>query len=380
MTECVLIDGRPAQGHSRGVGMYVRRLLPALVANKDRTIGLKVALDKRLEEDPWPDLEGIEKVWGTGRNPAQWEQNILPRLVETSKASLVHATANSAPWRCRIPYVVTIHDAIFMRSVFQITGSIYPRQILSHWYYRYGVGASAKKARKIITDSEYSKSELVKKLRLDPEKISVVHLANPHGTPPLPEAKVKETIQAYALKRPYLLGFGAIDLRKNTDNLVRAFARLPRSAVDTMVLVGFEKSEKSKVPTLIKHLGIKNRIKILDYISERDLTALFQGAAAFVYPTRAEGFGLPVLQAFHLGVPVVTSRVGSIPEVAGNAVRFADPEDPRSISQEILSILIDSNEAHRLALSGYLQAKHFAWETTAKNTLAVYMEALQKKG
>ncbi|MCK5241057.1 glycosyltransferase family 4 protein [bacterium] len=379
MTASVLIDGRPAQGHPRGVGIYVQRLLPALLANKARTLGLKIALDRRRGEDPWPKLEGIEKVWGNGMNPAHWEQRILPRLAETSKASLLHATANSAPWRLTIPYVVSIHDAIFMRPLSEITGSIYARQFLSHLYYRYGVGYAAKRALKIITDSEYSKYEIVKKLRMDPEKIHIVRLANPHATSPLPEDKVKETIQAYALKRPYLLGFGAIDLRKNTANLVRAFARLPRSAAYSLVLAGFERAERSVVPTLIKHLGIKDRIKILDYIPDRDLTALFQGAAAFVYPTRVEGFGLPILQAFYLGVPVVTSRVGSVPEVAGKAVRFADPDDPRSISQEILAILIDSNEAHRLTLNGYLQVKQFSWETTAAETLEIYMTALRKK-
>jgi len=378
MSAFVLLDGRPAQGHPRGIGMYVLRLLPALISLKGNRVRIKVALDRRAGEDPWSGLDSVERVWGSAINPVHWEQRILPKLALNSGASLIHCTANSSPWWSKVPYVVTIHDAIFMRRLIEITGLIYPRQILAHLYYRFGVGISAKHALQIVTDSAYAKAEIVKKLRLDPEIVHVIPLANPHLTAPLPEDKVKEILTALSVKRPYLLGLGAIDLRKNTDNLVRGFARLPRSAADTLVLAGFEKAERSLVPTLVRRLGIKDRVRILGYISERELTALFQDAAAFVYPTRSEGFGLPILQAFHLGVPVVTSRVGSIPEVAGNAVRFADPDDPRSISQEILSILIDSNEAHRLALAGYLQAKRFSWENTAKATVEIYTAALNK--
>ncbi|MBN1595778.1 glycosyltransferase family 4 protein [candidate division FCPU426 bacterium] len=377
MSYSVLLDGRPAQGRPRGTGVYVLRLLPALAGLKGRPLSLKVALDKRQGEDPWPHLDTVEKIWGTGANPAAWEQLVLPRMAKQAGVTLLHCTANSAPWRPRIPYVVTIHDAIFMRPLRAGADGISPKQILAHCYYRFGVGFSARRACRVMTDSEHSKIELVKKLHLDPEKVSVISLANPHVTPPLTEAKVLEIIASFKIRRPYLLGFGAVDLRKNTGNLIRAFARLPRSAADMLVLAGFEKAGSSSVPGLIKRLGIRNRVRVLDYIPERELTALFQGAAAFVYPTRMEGFGLPILQAFHLGIPVVTSRVGSIPEVAGSAVRFADPDDPRSISQEILAVLIDSNEAHRLALTGYLQAKQFTWEKTAQETLAGYMRVME---
>ncbi|MCD4812893.1 glycosyltransferase family 4 protein [bacterium] len=376
MKQSIMIDGRPAQGKLRGVGVYTSRLIRALASIVDKPVDIHVALNRKSGGDPWEDLPDLVRVWGTAGNQARWEQVILPRLAHQAKADLLHCTANSSPLHCKIPHVVTVHDAIFIRRLLQISGTIYPKQVLAHYYHQWTIGRGARRADCVITDSQFSKSELIKKIRLDPEKVDVIPLADPHQTPPLPESKVKEIIEQHKIRRPYLLGFGAIDLRKNTANLVRAFARLPRSAADMLVLTGFEKHEKSLVPNLIKQFGMHNRIKILGYISEKELTALFQAAAAFVYPSKMEGFGLPILQAFRLGVPVITTNAGSIPEVAGNAVRLVEPDDPRSICQAILTVLIDSNEAHRLALTGYLQAKKFTWEKTAQSTLEVYARVL----
>ncbi|MEW6516232.1 MAG: glycosyltransferase family 1 protein [candidate division FCPU426 bacterium] len=375
MKSFVLVDGRPAQGRPRGMGVYALRLVAAL-AGQSRPVGIKVALDRRAGDDPWPGLHAVERLWGTAGNPALWEQSVLPTLARRAGAGLLHFTANASALRSAVPHIVTIHDAIFLRPLREITGRVYPRQVWAHWYYRLTVRAGARRARRILTDSEHSQSELITKLHLPVENIRVVPLAQPHLHPALTEGEVHEILGELKIKQPYMLGFGAIDLRKNSANLVRAFARMPRSALQMLVLAGFEKAERSHVPTLASQLGLQDRLRILGYIPERMLTALFQGASVFAYPTRAEGFGLPLLQAFHLGVPVLTSKVGSIPELAANAVRYANPEDPRSICTETLQILTDPNEAHRMALAGYLQAKHFTWEATAQKTLANYVEAL----
>lgn len=375
MRPFVLVDGRPAQGRPRGMGIYTQRLVAAL-AGLSGPVGVKVALDRRAGDDPWPGLHAVERLWGVGGNPAVWEQFVLPGLARRAGASLVHFTANASALRSAVPYVVTIHDVIFLRRVGEITGRVYPRQFFAHWYYRLTVRRGARRARRILTDSEHSQSELINKLRLPVENIRVVPLAQPHLHPALTEGEVQEILGELKIKQPYMLGFGAIDLRKNNANLVRAFARMPRSALQMLVLAGFEKAERSRVPALVNQLGLQDRLRILGYIPEKMLTALFQGASLFAYPTRAEGFGLPLLQAFHLGVPVLTAKLGAIPELAANAVRYADPDDPRSICAEILQILTDPNEAHRLALAGYLQAKHFTWELTAQKTLANYAEAL----
>ncbi len=371
----ILVDGRPAQGRPRGMGIYTLRLLPAMAAVSDRP-EIRVALARCAGPDPWPGLKGIERVWGSGKNTILWEQRELPRLAVRSRASLLHCTANASPWKSEVPHVVTVHDAIFIRKLSQISGAVYPRQLLAHYYYYYGAAPGAARAKLVLTDSEYSRLELIDKLRLKPEKIRVIPLGVPHQLASLHESEVGKTLAELKIPRPYILGFGAIDLRKNTANLVRAFAQIPSRAAATLVLAGLEMARRSRIPKLVNNLDLKDRVRILEYVNEKELMALFQGAAVLAYPTRAEGFGLPVLQAFYLGVPVVTSQAGSIPELAGKAACYAEPENPNSMARAILSVLIDSQKAHDLAMAGHRRSGHFTWETAARKTLSAYREAL----
>jgi len=376
MNACILIDGRPAQGRPRGMGAYVQRLVAALALLPDAP-RLKVALDKTAGEAPWTGLREVEYVWGQAGNPIAWEQQVLPKLAAGCGASLLHCTANTSPLSSSVPYVVTIHDTIFLRSLSKVADRVTFRQWVAHYYYRYGVGRGARRARVVLTVSEHSRCELIAKLRLPEAKVKSIPSAEPYPVQALPEEELQQVLAELQVERPYVLGLGAIDTRKNTANLVRAFARLPRSVVGRLVLAGFEKVEQTRIPALVEELGIKLRVKILGYLPQRQLTALFQGAAVFAYPSLAEGFGLPILQAFALGVPVVTSQSGALTEVAGPGARFADPRDPRSISHELMIALTDPTESHRMAYAGYLQAKRFNWEATAHKTLDVYRAALK---
>lgn len=373
----VLIDGRPAQYRPRGMGIYVKRLVRALLEDKrvqNGDVEIFVALDRWLGNDPWEDLTRVRRVWGQAGNVFKWEQSVLPQLAELYKADLLHCVANTAPRRCKVPMVITIHDAIFMRPLSQAVEKLRLKSILGHYYYRWTTPRTAKKAKKIITVSEASALDLKMKLSIKEDKIEVIHNASPYKTNPLSENRLKEVIEKLKLTQPYVVAFGAIDLRKNTENLIRAFARIPRAAANSLVLVGFEKVENTVIPKLIEQLGMNDRIKLMGYLSEEDLNAVLQAGAVFAYPSKAEGFGLPILHAFNIGIPVLTTKAGSIPEVAGDAVRYADPDDVQSISQEMLAILTDTDEAHRLALAGYLQAKKFSWKMTASKTMEVYKQ------
>jgi glycosyltransferase involved in cell wall biosynthesis len=375
MNPKVLIDGRPAQGRPRGMGIYVLRLVEHLAALPEPP-ALQVALDRRAGPDPWPELTNLPRVWGVSGNPAEWEQRILPGLAGAAGVDLLHCTANASPWRSPVPVVVMVHDCLFLRPLRAAIERPGLRQALAHVYYRYGVGHGARRARLVLTNSEHSRQEIITRLRLPPERVLHVPLAEPYPTKPLPEEEHTRALAELQVDKPYILGLGALDRRKHTDDLVRAFARMPRTAVSMLVLAGFEQVERSSVPGLARDLDVAARIRIFGYLEPRLLTALFQGAAVFAYPSSSEGFGLPVLQAFGLGVPVVTSRTGAMPEVAGDAARLADPGDPRSLSQALMAVLSDSAEAHRLAYAGYLQAKRFSWETTAQRTLEAYRAAL----
>lgn len=379
MTAQVLIDGRPAQKRPRGMGIYVIRLVRAMLDLEDTELGgvkIMVALDQALGYDPWQDLAKLKKIRGMAKTTYHWEQKVLPQLAKAHHADLLHTVANSGPVHCPVPVILTIHDVIFMRPLAATVENIRWRTILGHYYYRWFVPRAAKKAKLILTDSMASQKGIQKKLRIGAGKIRVIPLAAPYRAQPIPEAKLEDVLGRLRLSKPYALAFGAIDLRKNIENLIRAFARLPRSAVESLVLLGFEKFSETSIPDLIHLLGVGDRIRILGYLDEDELNAVMQSASVFVYPSKAEGFGLPILHAFHLGVPVVTTKVDSIPEVAGQAVRYADPNEIQSITEEMLAVIINSDEAHRLAVAGYQQSKHFSWNQTAKLTVAAYQSVL----
>lgn len=378
MKPLIMLDGRPAQGRPRGMGVYTQRLAEALSALPDPP-RLVAALDETAGPDPWQDLNGLERAWGKGGNPILWEQRALPKLAVRLRADLIHSPANTSPWHGGIPQVVTVHDTIFLRKLSHISGRIYARQAAAHFYYRFGVAPGAHRSRMVLTDSEYSRAQLQQRLNLPAERVRVIHLAEPYDIYPLNQEELQQELQALDLPRPYLLSLGAIDQRKNTANLVRGFARLPRSLAPLLVLAGFEMPDRSPIPGLVRELDLTQRVRFLGYLPVRQLTAVFQGATVFVYPTREEGFGLPLLQAFNLGIPVITSRRGAIPEVAGDAACYVDPDDPRDISRGIVKLLADPDEAERLAFAGYEQSKLFSWQATAQKTLEVYLQALQMK-
>jgi glycosyltransferase involved in cell wall biosynthesis len=375
MGDWVLVDGRPAQGKRRGMGVYVTRLVESLAALPDAP-RIKVALDKNAGEDPWTTDFAVERLWESAPHAPRWEQTVLPALAQKHGAGLLHHTANASAWKSRVPTVVTVHDAIFLRSLFSISTKFYSRQVAAYFYYRFGVGRGARRARAVLTDSEYSRQTLIRKLRLNPSRVRTIHLAEPFEAAALPEQELNPILAALGIRRPYVLGLGAIDRRKNTANLVRAFARLPRSAAPQLVLAGFEKTEYSDVPQIIREWGLESRVKIFGYLEESQLAALFQGAGVFAYPSLEEGFGLPVLQAFLHGIPVITTRNGSLAEVAGDAARFVDPLDLRALSREMMTLLTDTNVSHHTALAGYMQAKKFSWEKTARQTAEAYKQAL----
>ncbi len=374
----ILIDGRPAQYRPRGMGIYVKKIVQALLA-ASAPFELIVALDQRFGEDPWKDLARLQRVWGEAGNISTWEQKVLPKLALQAHADLLHCVANSAPRQCKIPLVVTIHDAIFMRPFREAITAFKIRPLLGHWYYKWTIPKIAKQARQIITVSQASAVDLHKKLNLSRGKITVIPNGPPVISNPQPESVLKRILEDLKLAKPYVAAFGALDARKNIDNLLRAFARLPRAAAESLVLLGFERVEETIIPNLINQLNLNDRVHILGYLPEETVSAVMQAAAAFAYPSKSEGFGFPLLQAFSLGVPVITTRIGSIPEVASDAVRYADPDDPQSIAAGLLDVLVDPNEAHRLAIAGYLQAKKFSWETAAHQTIKVYEHVLKVK-
>lgn len=174
-----------------------------------------------------------------------------------------------------------------------------------------------------------------------------------------------------------MLSVSAHRPHKNLSRLLRAFAGVRAQPPPVLVLPGYSTSFEDELEREVAELGIGNRVRLLGWVSDADLEGLYQAAECFVFPSLAEGFGLPVLEAMERGVPVACSNVSAMPEVAGGAARYFDPLDVEDIRTAIDELVGDRALATRLAAAGEGQAQKFSWSRAAEETLAVYERAFR---
>src|SRR3989304_37868 len=238
-----------------------------------------------------------------------------------------------------------------------------------------GMEESIRNAQAIIAISEHTKKALVERLGAPPGLITVTHLA---AGPEFREVREAATLDGvrrkYSLPQRYILFMGSLEPRKNVKTLLNAYASMTGAGNREFSLVraGAPGWMNSDVPCIVRELGIEERTVFPGYIEGGDLNAVYSGASVFVYPSLYEGFGLPILEAFASGTPVVTSNISSMPEVAGDAAVLVDPNDAAELAAAIEGLLTDEGRQRDLRARGLGRSALFSWERCAKETIAVY--------
>lgn len=352
--------GQPVTGVQRYAFELVRaldRLIDAGEIDKDK-LSFRLIGPKNAKHDPSLRHIPLKRV---GRLSGHlWEQLELPLY---TRNSLLLSLCNAAPLSKR-NQVVTIHDA----SVFA-TPQTYP-VAFRVWYQLLlrGIGRSAKR---IITDSNFSRSEIVRYCNVDEKKVHVIHLGKEHI---LDVPADESVIEKHDLrKKPFILAVSSQTPNKNFRSIVRAIELLGDDGFDVAIAGGvnprvFTRSNLS-LPDNVKHLG---------YVSDAELRALYEHAACFIFPSFYEGFGLPPLEAMACGCPVITSNAASLPEVCGDAALYCDPYSPEDIAAKIVLAVGDTALQRDLRRKGLERVKLFTWENTARQTLQAYHEALAR--
>ncbi len=361
-----------------GIGTYIRNLTRAL-ARLDRenryTLVARAADVAELRDlGPNFDCKACEST------DLGFQHNlVMPRLFSSLNANLYHIPLNSVAWFMPKPYVLTIHDM----STLLFPGRKDLRRYMHEERYRRG----AKRAARIIAVSNATRRDIESVLRIPGDRITRIYSApDPAFQAAGDESQERQILERYSISFPYILYAGTIRSRKNIPRLIEAFAvvrseleRHPRYKDLRLVIIGDELSKNPAVRHAVAQSRVAPMVRFLGFVPTDTLRVFYRSAELFAFPSLYEGFGLAPLEAMACGTPVVASDVPSLVEAVGEAAQLVSPDNVFDIARGIREILLDDDLRNFLVRAGREQASHFAWEATAKETLAIYLEMAEKK-
>ncbi len=371
----VLLDAHMIGERETGNETYIVNLIRAL-RNQTDSVDLEVAVahpEKAVAAiGPAMDSCHYHEVSTSPWRRLIWE---LPRLAAKTKADLLQVTY-AGPLFAPCPIITAVHDVAY--AVEPSWFSPRDRRVLA-----FGINLTVRHAARVITISEHSKKELVERLRVPSERITITLLAAAPLYRRLPNAeRAAFNPTSCGISGPFVLAVGNLQPRKNLLRLVEAFARVIKknpALTHQLVLVGKAQWRESDIQRAIEQHGIADRVVFTGYVSDDDLVALFNRADVFAYPSLYEGFGLPVLEAMACGTPTLTSNVTSIPEVAGDAAELVDPTDIAQIANGLEKMLSNPQYRAELQRRGFEQVTRFSWDKCATQTIDVYRAALRSR-
>lgn len=312
-------------------------------------------------------LKGIEICTVRRRSYPIWEQFVLPREARRLQLDCLWFPYNTGSlfWNKRM--VVTIHDMIYMHGSFLQQPTLYKK--CGQLYRKCLVPIVAKKADCIITSSQTSAREIASYCPYAAEKISVVYCSCESDGAALSAPDWEAWRRANGIDAEYILGVASIDERKNTLRIVKAFEQLcEEGAAFDLVLFGYRGGENAQIYRYIQASPWTDRIHVLGFVSDQEKNALLHHAKVFVFASVREGFGIPILEAYRNETVLVTSNVTGMPEIAGDAAVYVDPQSVDSICEGIKKALADSTR-EELVPKGRERAKLFTWDRVAEATM-----------
>ncbi len=288
-----------------------------------------------------------------------WFEWSVPRALKKVKADVFLSPDGFASLRTDVPQVVVVHDLAFQH---------YPEQVpfLVRKYFRHFTPKYCQKAQRIIAVSEFTKQDIVQQYGISPDKIEVVYnAADSTFYRPLGLLERQYIQLQYALGHPYFLFVGAIHPRKNLANILRAYDAFKQEHPDLrmkFLVAGRKAWQSSEAFSVYKNMVFKEEVIFLGHLQMEVLAKVLGAAEALVYASLFEGFGIPILEAFHTKTPVITSNVASMPEVAGDAALLVDPTNVKQIQEALKKIVYNEDGLiHHLSTAGTARTKHFDW-------------------
>lgn len=320
----------------------------------------------------WPENFKFKTI----NYPRLWTQIGLALRTFIDNPDLLFVPSHTLPLihKPGLKTLVTVHDlgAEYLPGMHQLKQVLYLK-MMTHYQLR---GAT-----KIIAVSAATKKDLIERINLSPKKIDVIYEAvNKTVFKKIANDTLKVTLNHYNLqKNNYFLFVGTIQPRKNLERLIKAFSQISNQDKKLkLVLVGGKGWKSESIYALSKKLGMEESIKFLGRVGDKDLVGLYNGAICLTYPSLFEGFGLPILEAFACGCPVITSNISSMPEVAGNAAKLVDPYNIEAISKAMEEIAKNEKLRNSMIQKGIIRLGQFDWGKSAKAIVKIIEELGRK--
>lgn len=371
-------DGKRALQNFTGLGNYSRYIIEILTRYYSDNSYIIYAPRKRSNkklESILKDNDGIRigypslKIWI--KLSSIWRVWNITQKIRKDKVEVYHGLSNELPLNSKktgFKKVVTIHDLIFIR---------FPQYYkpIDRKIYTYKFKRSCINADKIIAISDCTKRDIIKFFRIPEEKIEVVYQnCDPSFRHPVSFERKEEIRKKYQLPEQYILNVGSIEERKNVLLAVKALLKTPEHI--HLIIIGKRTSYTEKVEQFIQKNNLNNRVHLLHQVPSEDLPGIYQLAELFVYPSRFEGFGIPIVEALYSGVPVIGAIGSCLEEAGGPDSLYVNPDDDEALSHAINKLLHNPSERIRMIEKGKLYVQRFSDEQIARNIMSIYHELL----
>lgn len=366
-------DGRMYGKVQSGIGNYIKQLTDNIfLLDKDNDYYL--FLLEPVYSDYQPPHNKIHKVKATSHWYSLAEQTKFLMDINKYNLDLMHFPHFNAPILYNRPRLVTIHDII---------PKFFPGHKQKSWLrkkaYQLVLETNLKKSAKIITDSNYTKNDLIKHFHLKSDKIEVVYLGlEKHFQKIENYAKIKELKDKFQVNKPFIFFISVWRNHKNFEGLIKAFEIIKNKAnLDVqLVLGGMEDPNYPNIRQAINNSPYKNDIITPGFISDDELPLFYNAAEMVVIPSFYEGFGLIGLEAMACSTPVVSSNAASLPEINGEAALYFNPKNTEEMANKILSLTKNPQLKSELIAKGLINLKRYSWPNCAQQTLSLYNKIL----
>ncbi len=357
---------------SAGINWFIYHLLQNLPA--DDALDYIAFLGDARAREHFPQVRLARSRLPTHQPATRilWEQFVLPFALKKEKINLLHALAFAGPQLIAVPWIVTVYDLSFRHYP-----ASFPRA--NRLYLEWAVRNAVRRATRVIAISESTKRDLIAAYGIPAGRVRVIYCGrSQHFSPAADIGELERWRAAQGAPAKFILHVGTLEPRKNTAQIIRAFARAKRAAKlpQQLVLIGARGWKYDGVDRAIEAEGIARDVIFAGYVPPEQLPNWYRAADAFIYPSLYEGFGLPPLEAMACGTPVITSNVSSLPEVVGDAALQVNPHDTEMLADALTRVVTDRALAADLRARGLAQAEKFSWQRAGQATAQLYRELL----